>query len=73
MGRIGLAGHFPELEDELAGLIYGGDYRGPGRSPDRTDRDGVGTDRAGGQAAQSRAADSRALRGQVGTAGRDSY
>ena len=32
-----LAGSFPELEDELAGLIYGGDYRGPGTSPDRAD------------------------------------
>ncbi|HEV2745773.1 MAG TPA: terminase family protein [Allosphingosinicella sp.] len=36
-GRIRLAGRFPELEDELAGLIYGGDYRGPGSSPDRAD------------------------------------
>jgi phage terminase large subunit-like protein len=36
-GRAKLAGRFPELEDELAGLIYGGDYRGPGSSPDRAD------------------------------------
>ncbi|MGQ0590333.1 MAG: DNA-packaging protein [Sphingosinicella sp.] len=36
-GRARLAGHFPALEDELAGLIYGGDYRGPGDSPDRAD------------------------------------
>ena len=35
--RARLAGHFPELEDELAGIIYGGDYRGPGPSPDRAD------------------------------------
>jgi phage terminase large subunit-like protein len=26
-----------ELEDELAGLTYGGGYEGPGRSPDRAD------------------------------------
>ena len=32
-----LAGCFPELEDELAGLTMGGAYRGPGRSPDRAD------------------------------------
>jgi len=36
-GRAKLAGRFPALEDELAGLIYGGDYRGPGDSPDRAD------------------------------------
>lgn len=30
-------GTFPELEDELAGLLIGGDYAGPGRSPDRAD------------------------------------
>jgi phage terminase large subunit-like protein len=36
-GRVRLAGRFPELEDELAGLIYGGGYRGPGTSPDRAD------------------------------------
>jgi phage terminase large subunit-like protein len=35
-GKAKLAGHFPELEDELAGLVAGGDYRGP-RSPDRAD------------------------------------
>jgi phage terminase large subunit-like protein len=34
-GRAKLAGRFPELEDELAGLLIGGD---PGaRSPDRAD------------------------------------
>jgi phage terminase large subunit-like protein len=36
-GRAKLAGRFPELEDELAGLLIGGDYAGPGRSPDRAD------------------------------------
>jgi phage terminase large subunit-like protein len=30
-------GAFPELEDELCGLIAGGGYEGPGRSPDRAD------------------------------------
>ncbi|MFN3945175.1 MAG: DNA-packaging protein [Allosphingosinicella sp.] len=36
-GRARLAGRFPELEDELAGLVCGGGYQGPGRSPDRAD------------------------------------
>jgi phage terminase large subunit-like protein len=36
-GKAKLAGRFPELEDELAGLSYGGGYHGPGRSPDRAD------------------------------------
>jgi phage terminase large subunit-like protein len=36
-GRAKFAGAFPELEDELAGLIAGGGYEGPGRSPDRAD------------------------------------
>jgi phage terminase large subunit-like protein len=36
-GRAKLAGRFPELEDQLAGLTYGGGYEGPGRSPDRAD------------------------------------
>jgi phage terminase large subunit-like protein len=35
--RARLAGRFPELEDEMAGLILGGGYEGPGRSPDRAD------------------------------------
>jgi phage terminase large subunit-like protein len=30
-----LSGRFPQLEDELAGLVTGGAYSGPGRSPDR--------------------------------------
>jgi phage terminase large subunit-like protein len=36
-GRARLAGAFPKLEDELAGLLIGGGYAGPGRSPDRAD------------------------------------
>jgi phage terminase large subunit-like protein len=36
-GRAKLAGRFPALEDELAGLTLGGGYEGPGRSPDRAD------------------------------------
>lgn len=30
-------GAFPDLEDELCGLVVGGGYEGPGRSPDRAD------------------------------------
>jgi phage terminase large subunit-like protein len=36
-GRARLAGRFPELEDEMAGLTLAGRYEGPGRSPDRAD------------------------------------
>jgi len=36
-GRAFFAGNFPELEDELSGLIAGGGYEGPSRSPDRAD------------------------------------
>ncbi len=36
-GRAKFAGAFPALEDELCGLIWGGGYEGPGRSPDRAD------------------------------------
>ncbi|HEY0130042.1 MAG TPA: terminase family protein [Allosphingosinicella sp.] len=36
-GAAKFAGAFPALEDELAGLIAGGGYDGPGRSPDRAD------------------------------------
>jgi phage terminase large subunit-like protein len=32
-----LAGRFPALEDELAGMVMGGAYQGPGASPDRAD------------------------------------
>jgi phage terminase large subunit-like protein len=36
-GKAFLAGSFPKLEDQMAGMIAGGDYQGPGRSPDRAD------------------------------------
>ena len=36
-GRVRHAGMFARLEDELCGLIAGGRYEGPGRSPDRAD------------------------------------
>jgi phage terminase large subunit-like protein len=36
-GRVRHTGVFPELEDELCGLMAGGEYQGPGRSPDRAD------------------------------------
>ena len=36
-GRVRHAGTFPRLEDELCGLLPGGTYQGPGRSPDRAD------------------------------------
>lgn len=36
-GRVSHVGTFPQLEDELAGLLIGGSYAGPGRSPDRAD------------------------------------
>ena len=36
-GRAWHAGTYPALEDELCGLVRGGDYEGPGRSPDRAD------------------------------------
>lgn len=36
-GKAFHIGAFPELEDELCGLISGGGYEGPGRSPDRAD------------------------------------
>jgi phage terminase large subunit-like protein len=35
-GRAGLAGTFPELEDQLCAITYDG-YEGEGRSPDRAD------------------------------------
>ncbi len=35
--RVFHVGAFPALEDELAGLMIGGGYEGPGRSPDRAD------------------------------------
>lgn len=36
-GRVRHAGTFAALEDELCGLLAGGAYQGPGRSPDRAD------------------------------------
>lgn len=36
-GRVRHAGLFPALEDQLCGLMTGGGYAGPGRSPDRAD------------------------------------
>ena len=36
-GRVRHVGQFPQLEDQLCGLIAGGRYEGPGRSPDRAD------------------------------------
>jgi phage terminase large subunit-like protein len=37
VGKAFFAGEFPELEAELGGMIAGGDYQGPSRSPDRAD------------------------------------
>jgi phage terminase large subunit-like protein len=36
-GRAFFAGQFAELEAELTGMVAGGGYEGPGRSPDRAD------------------------------------
>ncbi len=36
-GRVAHVGGFPMLEDQMCGLIAGGRYAGPGRSPDRAD------------------------------------
>jgi phage terminase large subunit-like protein len=37
-GKAFLAGSFPEMEGELGGMVAGGgDYQGPGQSPDRAD------------------------------------
>ena len=36
-GRVAHVGMFAALEDELCGLLTGGTYAGPGRSPDRAD------------------------------------
>ena len=36
-GRVRHVGQLPALEDELCGLMAGGGYEGPGRSPDRAD------------------------------------
>ena len=37
VGKALFAGHFPQLEAELMGMIAGGGYEGPGKSPDRAD------------------------------------
>lgn len=36
-GRVRHVGQFARLEDQLCGLMAGGGYEGPGRSPDRAD------------------------------------
>jgi phage terminase large subunit-like protein len=36
-GKVRHAGLFAALEDEMCGLVTGGRYEGPGRSPDRAD------------------------------------
>lgn len=36
-GRVRHAGMFARLEDQLCGMLAGGTYSGPGRSPDRAD------------------------------------
>ncbi|MXO55503.1 ATP-binding protein [Altererythrobacter gangjinensis] len=36
-GRVHHAGMFAQLEDQMCGLMAGGAYEGPGRSPDRAD------------------------------------
>ena len=36
-GKVVLHGRFPELEAELLGMVSGGEYEGPGSSPDRAD------------------------------------
>ncbi len=36
-GRVRHCGLFPQLEDQICGLKTGGEYAGPGRSPDRAD------------------------------------
>ena len=36
-GRVRHAGMFGKLEDQLCGLMTGGAYQGPGKSPDRAD------------------------------------
>jgi len=36
-GRVRHVGELPQLEDQLCGLMAGGTYEGPGRSPDRAD------------------------------------
>ena len=37
VGRVRHTGLFAKLEDQLCGMMPGGEYEGPGRSPDRAD------------------------------------
>jgi len=36
-GRVSHVGAFPQMEDQMCGMLIGGGYEGPGRSPDRAD------------------------------------
>lgn len=36
-GRVRHCGPYPQLEDQMCGMLIGGDYAGPSRSPDRVD------------------------------------
>ena len=36
-GKVRHRGTFARLEDQMCGMMTGGDYAGPGRSPDRAD------------------------------------
>ena len=36
-GRVSVDGTFPAPEAQLCGLVSGGNYAGPGASPDRAD------------------------------------
>lgn len=36
-GRVRHCGSFPQLEDQMCGMLIGGQYAGPNRSPDRAD------------------------------------
>lgn len=36
-GRVHHVGGFSDLEDQMCGLVLGGEYYGPGKSPDRAD------------------------------------
>lgn len=36
-GKVAHRGAFPRMEDQMCGLVAGGGYEGPGRSPDRAD------------------------------------
>ncbi len=36
-GQVHHVGAFADMEDQMCGLLYGGDYAGPGLSPDRAD------------------------------------